>query len=82
MLHNALYSGSLDVGKIKPLNKDVGVYLIMFMILNKNSNVLVYNYISYHEIFSDCLLAYLIIKNNFTSSLTTLLKNEVTFLLL
>lgn len=47
-----------------------GAYLIQFKILNKEKNVLVYNYISYHEMFSSSLLTYLTIKPLYTRGAT------------
>ena len=74
-LFNAL--GSADLNKDISLNNDksldkdsTSIYLVMFRCLNKDSNILVYNYISYPDAFSDILLAYLIIKSNFKNSLT------------
>lgn len=43
---------------------DSGVYLVVFRVLNKHSNVLVYNYIYYPDVFINSLLYYLLRKNN------------------
>ena len=47
---------------------DSGVYQVVFRVLNKNSNVLVYNYIYYPDVFIDSVLYYLLRKNNFKNS--------------
>ena len=41
-------------------NKDLGVYLVMFRLLNKDSNVLVYNYIFYPRLFYTCFISFLL----------------------
>ncbi len=66
-LYNALISGNEELPN--KINKDLRIYLVMFSILNKRENILIYNYISYNKLFSDSLLAFLIIKSNFTSNL-------------
>lgn len=43
---------------------DSGVYLVVFRVLNKNSNVIVYNYIYYLDVFINSLLYFLLRKNN------------------
>ena len=46
-----------------------GVYLVVFRALNKDSDVLVYNYIYYPDVFINSVLYYLLLKNNFKNSL-------------
>jgi len=51
-LHYALAEGNL---KNSPNSKG-GVYLVMFRVLKKNDNVLVYNYVYYNKLFINSLL--------------------------
>lgn len=60
-LHKAILEGFYK--------SDSGVYLVVFRVLNKNSNVLVCNYIYYPDVFINSLLYYLLRKNNFKNSL-------------
>lgn len=61
-LQKALQSGSFN--NDRSLSKDnKGIYLIMFRVLNNNSNVLVYNYLYYPIEFMECLKYYLIYKD-------------------
>src|SRR5436853_1961404 len=48
--------------------KDKYVYLVTFRLLKKDSNEIVYNYISYPNIFSNSLVGHLILKSGFSSS--------------
>ena len=70
VLHNALLMGSLlNINSDKDNNSDNrGVYLVVFRRLKKDSNVIVYSYIYYPEIFTNSILGYLIFKSNFKSS--------------
>ena len=59
-LQDALSLGYIG-RKNKPIsNKDLGVYLVMFRLLNKDSNVLVYNYIFYPRLFYTCFISFLL----------------------
>jgi DNA-dependent RNA polymerase len=60
-LHKALWEGSYK--------SDCGVYLVVFRLLNKDSNILVYNYVYYPDIFINSVLYYIIRKNLFKSSM-------------
>ena len=47
------------------------VYIWLYLVVKKkDSNILIYNYIYYSDIFTDSILAYWMIKNNFKNSLT------------
>jgi len=63
-LHYALAEGNL---KNSPNSKG-GVYLVMFRVLKKNDNVLVYNYVYYNKLFINSLLYYLTNKTDFAYS--------------
>ena len=72
-LHKNLISVPLKVQKEtckdKIVNKNPRVYLVLFRtIIKNNRSVLIYNYITYHEIFIKSLLIYLKCKPNFASS--------------
>lgn len=49
--------------------RDSGVYLVVFRVLIPGSNVLIYSYIYYPDIFVNSVLYYLLRKNNFKNSL-------------
>lgn len=44
--------------------KALGIYLVMFRVLNYENNRILYNYVYYPDIFINCLLAYLILSND------------------
>jgi hypothetical protein len=74
-LQDALEKGRLPSSPLsvasgdKLLNKNYkGIYLVMFRILKKDSNILVYNYIYYPYIFFSCLFTYLITKDKYINS--------------
>ena len=54
-LHNALILGSLNNINLYKKNflikGDIGIYLVVFNGLKKDSNILIYNYIYYTDIF-------------------------------
>ena len=52
------------------INKPLGVYLVMFKVLNNNSNILVYNYVYYPYVFTDYILGYFISKADFKKGIT------------
>lgn len=73
-LHNLLVNGyktpvSRDIRK-----DDEGVYMVVFKLLNKKSNTLIYKYIKYPTIFKDCLFSYIV---NESSSLVIGNSNSV-----
>lgn len=70
-LHKSLNSLSLDktTNVDKSVNKKSRVYLVLFRNLNKDKNkTIIYNYMTYHEMFNISLLIYLISKSNFIST--------------
>jgi len=62
-LHRSLVTGKLH-GDVNP-KKVEKIYMVIFKVLNYKSRTLVYNYISYPDIFSDSLLRYLMTRNIF-----------------
>ena len=48
----------------KSIGKYLGVYLVMFRVLNYEQNIIVYNYIYYPHCFFNCFLEYLKYRNN------------------
>ena len=64
---------ALESGYLKDSDKSIGlckkgVYLVMFKFLNKDKNVVVFNYISYPFIFRKTLLLYLFNRDRFYDS--------------
>ena len=64
-LHHILNAGPLEKFSKKPV-----IYLVFKVIKNREDFVLIYNYILYEKIFTNSLITYLIIKNNFAKSET------------
>jgi hypothetical protein len=62
-LHNAL-----NKGVISEEDKKDGVYLVMFRVLKKGSNILIYNNVYYPNMFVRSLIEYLVTKKNFKHS--------------
>ena len=60
-LHKALAEGSYQ--------SESGIYLVVFRVLNKESNIIVYNYIYYPYIFINSVLHYFIRKNSLRSNM-------------
>ncbi len=46
------------------VGKALGIYLVMFRVLNYENNRVLYNYVYYSYIFINCLLVYLILIND------------------
>jgi len=63
--------GILNAGPLENFAKEPGISLLVFKVIkNKGDLVLIYNYLTYSEIFTNSLIAYLIIKGNFAKSET------------
>lgn len=64
-LHFSLESGELRIStNLLNINK---FYLVMVRVLNKDSNILVYNYISYPYIFYNTFMAFIATRNKYSS---------------
>ena len=72
-LHEALEKGIINNDKFIAKNSE-GIYLVMFRVLNKNTNVLVCNYIYYNPLFIQALLVYIICKGKYPNLGRMLLK--------
>lgn len=57
---------ALNQGEYK---SESGVYLVSLRLLHKDSNIIIYNYVYYPDIFVNNILYFLIQKNNFSKSL-------------
>lgn len=67
-LYDALEKGYWNNERLLSKNSN-GIYLVMFRVLNKDTNVLIYNYMYYPNIFFICLFAYLIVKDKYINSI-------------
>jgi group I intron endonuclease len=63
-LQEALEKGIINNDKHISKNSE-GIYLVMFRVLNKNTNVLVYNYIYYNPLFIQTLMVYIICRGKY-----------------
>jgi hypothetical protein len=69
-LQEALETGNTNKDKNKSINKNFnGIYLLMFIVLKKDINVLVYNYVYYNPLFLQCLVVYFILKVEFSNDI-------------
>lgn len=70
-LTNLTLHGILNAGPLENFAKEPGISLVVFKVIkNKGDLVLIYNYLTYSEIFTNSLITYLIIKGNFAKSET------------
>lgn len=58
-LQEGLASGKLPFNTENPLKNPAGAYVVLFRVLNNNTNVLVYNYLYYHFLFLPTLVEYI-----------------------
>lgn len=61
VLHDAISEGKKTVDDSTTLNS--GVYVIVFRLINVKSKTLVYNYTHYNDLFKECLIFFLLARN-------------------
>lgn len=71
--YNSLFYGPvlhkcIENGCIENKDSNSGSYLVMFRVLKKGSNKIIYNYIYYPEVFTNSILAHMILKSGFKFS--------------
>ena len=79
-LHEALERENINEDTFIDKQSD-GIYLVMFRVLNKDSNTLVYNYIYYNPLFLQCLVFYFILRVDFSNDTDLNEKNDYLVLL-
>jgi hypothetical protein len=68
-LHSFLDKGSSMLLEGKSMVKNLeGYYLVLLRVLNKDSNVIIYNYIFYPDIFRNALLYFLVQRKDYKNS--------------
>lgn len=60
-----IYCGNNNNNKFEVKNNPIGVYIINFIILNKNNKTLIYNYVYYRSYFCENLVVYFVLRNYF-----------------
>lgn len=67
-LHELLERGTTNDNKFLDKKSD-GLYLVMFRVLNKDSNVLICNYICYNLLFLQCLIFFFMVRVEFSTDM-------------